>query len=435
MKRICSYCGQEVTIKHKHRLLSKHVFCDKGCEAFFRKKEPNTRCWVCGKPMTIKNYRLNRVKSKQICCSKKCSSVKKSEMYLGKSNPNSKYEYNFKDIYNLTDDGAYILGLIFSDGHIKENTISIYQNKISSGHLLNKISERLTGSFDNVKVSISNTKLNILTLNSKELVDFVLKLGGINKGKKSCTIELPNIPSDKVWSFVCGYFDGDGSFKYNYKYPEISITSNSENMLRDIAGIWEVNYTGKDKISASGNKALDICGKMYENVSFRHTKKYEYFMDILNWEPFPNNGWYRDLYFKCKKLSPEAIVPTKSRVTDSGYDIYAVNITYDDKTGLYVADTRLAVEPIQGWYFDMVGRSSLPKTGFMFVGCVGIIDRSYVGPIKMLLKKIRDDAEIPESPFKMAQLIPRKIIHAEFLEVDSLGDSGRGENGFGSTGR
>jgi len=174
---------------------------------------------------------------------------------------------------------------------------------------------------------------------------------------------------------------------------------------------------------------------MYKNVSFRHTKKYEYFIDLLNWEPLPSGPWYKDAVFKYKKLSEKAVAPHKSRVTDSGYDIFAVEILYDEKTGLYTANTMLAVEPIAGWYFDMVGRSSLPKTGFVFAGAVGIIDRSYVGPVKMLLKKIRSNAVVPDLPFKMAQLIPRKIIHAEFVETDELGDSDRGSGGFGSTGR
>lgn len=431
MKRICSYCGKTVEIVHRHRMLTDNAFCDKKCEGNFRKKSPNIRCVTCGKPMAVKPYRIHRVSSGDLCCSKVCSNKLKETTYTGTGNPNSIHKYNLEDIYNVTHDGAYILGLIYSDGHIESDRVEIYQHREFSGNLLNKVSERLTGEWDNVVTTRNVSKLSIY---SKELSAFIMDLGGISCGKKSATVGLPAIPSDKLWSFICGYFDGDGSFRYDYKVPKISIYSNSTTILDSISKVWEVNYAGKNQISASGYKALDICGKMYQNVSFKHRKKYNHFMDILNWEPFPNNGWYNDLYFKCKKLSPEAIVPSKSRVTDSGYDIYAVDISYDEKNDIYVADTRLSVEPIPGWYFDMIGRSSLPKSGFMFIGGVGVIDRSYVGPIKMLLKKINTVAELPSVPFKIAQLIPRKTIHVEFVEVDDLGDSSRGVGGFGSTG-
>lgn len=391
------------------------------------------RCEYCGKPFSVKPYRIKRIKTLfGVCCSKECSSKLREYSYLGESNPNFKHKRDLDFVYNLEHDGAYLLGLIFSDGHLEGNSISIYQDEKKSGFLLQSISESIFGK-DLVSYKPDST-VGTLVINDKKLIDFIKSLGGINSGKKDASVSIPDIPEDKKWSFICGYFDGDGGFKYNYRYPEISITSNSKKMLKDIAALWGVPFSGGDKIYASGFKALDICGRMYKSVSFKHTKKYEYFIDILNWEPLPNGKWYKDVYFKCKKLSKDAVIPVKSRVTDSGYDIFAVDITYDSNTKLYIADTRIAVEPIPGWYLDMVGRSSLPKTGFMFVGAVGIIDRSYVGPIKMFLKKINEDAVLPELPFKMAQLIPRKIIHAEFIEVTSLGDSDRGSDGFGSTG-
>jgi dUTP pyrophosphatase len=392
------------------------------------------RCEFCGQPFDVKPSRIKRLKLfNSVCCSTDCSGNLKSNIYVGSSNPNFKFDRDLNFIYELSHDGAYILGLIFSDGHIGKNSISIYQDKEKSGFLLENISNRI---FNKNLVSYKpNSTMGVLDINDKDLIDFIISLGGINKGKKSDNVSMPAIPEDKKWSFVAGYFDGDGGFKYNYRYPEISISSNSNTILKEISELWKVNYTGKDKIYASGNKALDICGKMYEKVSFRHTKKYEYFMDILNWQPLPHGSWNKDLFFKYKKLSDDAISPTKNRVTDSGYDICAVEITYDKKTDLYKADTKIAIEPIPGWYFDMLGRSSLPKSGFMFVGGVGVIDRSYVGPLIMMLKKIREDAILPELPFKLAQLIPRRIIHADFIEVDTLGETDRGADGFGSTGR
>jgi len=391
----------------------------------------DVRCHNCGKPLLIKPFRLKRLKNGKISCGKDCCAVLKSKIYLGKNNPNHKYKKDLSCVYDMTHDGAYILGLIWSDGSIANNKIQISQKESDSGNLLHRISKFIFDTSDNVY--LKNKNLSILEICDKEFVEFVINLGGITSGKKSNSVEIPNIPKDKIWSFICGYFDGDGGFKYNYKTPEISITSNSEKILSQIADIWEVNYkNGSTTIYASGYKALDICGHMYENVSFQHMKKYNYFIDILNWEPLYGCSWVRDDFFKYKRLSKNALPPQKNRVTDIGYDIYGIDVSYKEDLDLYLLDTKLAVQPIPGYYFDVVGRSSLPKNGFIFAGGVGVIDPGYIGSIKMYLKKIRNNAEIT-LPFKAGQLILRKAIHVTPIEVDELSSTGRGSGGFGST--
>lgn len=427
--RVCDYCGNEVEIFHNKRMTNKNIFCNKLCEAKFKTKKPNTRCYVCGKFMAIKPSRLNRLKHNKICCSRECSNKIKEELYTGKNNPNHKHDKDLSMFYDMTHNGAYVLGLIYSDGHLgTNNTVSIFQKGEVSGFLLSKISYMIFG-----KDVVKNRTLSI---NDKKFVEYILSLSGIKVGKKAAIVTLPNLPNKKLmWSFICGYFDGDGGFKYDYRYPVISITSYSVKMLEEIAEYWGVNYTGKTVIIASGYKALDICGKMYRNVSLHHTKKYDYYNDILNWQYATGIPWNTNDFFKYMKLSKYTMTPTKTRVTDSGYDVYAVDIEYSGIKDIYLFDTKLAVEPLPGWYFDLIGRSSLPKFGFMFLGGVGVIDRSYVGSIKMYMKKLDSDVELPELPFKCGQLIPRPIIHAEFIEVDELGESDRGSGGFGSTGR
>jgi dUTP pyrophosphatase len=424
--RICDCCGKEIDIFHKKRMTADNICCSYECSGLLKSKEPNTRCAVCKKPIHIKPRALKKNKN-GICCSDECGNIHRSLFSTGENNPNNKHHKDFDCFYDLTPEGAYILGFIFSDGNIDNNTINIFQHK-NYNDILVKMSNII---FSENLVTTKGDK-STLSIHSKELVDYIISLGGIKRGKKCDIVEIPNIPEDKKWSFICGYFDGDGGFKYDYKTPSISITSNSSRMLEQIAFHWGVNYTGKQNIWASGYKALDICGKMYNSCSLHHFKKFTYYLDILNWEPHPNNGWYQDEYFRCKKLSKDAIIPSKTRVTDSGYDVYAITLEKEEQTGLYIADMRIAVEPISGHYFDLIGRSSLPKSGFHFIGGVGVIDRSYVGSIKMYLQKIGDNP-LPELPFKCAQLIPRKIIHCEFIEVESLQETERSDGGFGST--
>lgn len=392
------------------------------------------KCFVCGKDFYVKRIGIERSKTNTFCCSKKCDGIKKSTMYMGQNNPNHIHSADYSCIYNLDKFGAYILGLIWSDGHLPSETwgIYIYQN---GSAILNQISEKIFGKCL-TKERKSSTKMFELVFNDKELVEYILSLGGINRGKKSKTISIPNIPDEMIWPFICGYFDGDGGFKYNYKYPEISISSDSPQMLESVSKIWGVNYTGKDKIYASGNKALDICDKMYGGMPIKLNRKYSYYLDMLNWEPLPCGAWDKDVFFKFKKLDKNAIAPQKGRVTDSGYDVFAINFeAMNEEAGIYIADMRLAVEPIMGWYFDLIGRSSLPLNNLHFLGGVGVIDKTYTGSLKMIVQKIDLNKPLPETPFKIAQLIPRRVVHFNFREVDELSGSDRGSMGFGSTGK
>jgi dUTP pyrophosphatase len=93
------------------------------------------------------------------------------------------------------------------------------------------------------------------------------------------------------------------------------------------------------------------------------------------------------------------------------------------------------VQPENGYYFDLVGRSSISKTGWMVANNIGIIDASYTGTVIVALVKIDPDAHEIELPCKLVQLIPRQLILMEPIEVDSLDDTERGDKGFGSSGK
>ncbi len=130
---------------------------------------------------------------------------------------------------------------------------------------------------------------------------------------------------------------------------------------------------------------------------------------------------------------PDAVVPRKEHVSDSGYDL---TLLYEAKrhgrTVLY--GTGVIVEPPYGWYFDVVPRSSIIKRGYILANSVGVIDRSYRGEIFVPLIKIDPEAPELEMPARVAQLIPRPIAHFPVVHVQTLSATQRGAGGFGSTG-
>jgi dUTP pyrophosphatase len=126
-------------------------------------------------------------------------------------------------------------------------------------------------------------------------------------------------------------------------------------------------------------------------------------------------------------------MPVKNLPTDSGYDVTAINFEiFDVESDIWIADTGIAVMPPDGFYLDLVARSSLPKKGWQFLGGVGIIDRSYTGSIKLYLKRILKNVK-PKTPFVCAQLIPRPIYHFAVQETDEMSNSIRGAGGYGSS--
>lgn len=132
-------------------------------------------------------------------------------------------------------------------------------------------------------------------------------------------------------------------------------------------------------------------------------------------------------------VHPEAHLPKKEHISDSGYDL---TLIYEKKrmgkTVLY--GTGVILEAPFGWYFDVVPRSSIIKRGYILANSVGVIDRSYRGEIFVPLIKVDDAAPELELPARVAQLIPRPILHFPVKEVEVLSATRRGAGGFGSTG-
>ena len=79
-----------------------------------------------------------------------------------------------------------------------------------------------------------------------------------------------------------------------------------------------------------------------------------------------------------------------------------------------------------------MGRSSLSKKGIVCL--TGVIDSGYTGEIVVILNSVGTLARIKKGD-RIAQLVVAKLADIDdAVAVDSLEDSERGDNGFGSTG-
>lgn len=136
---------------------------------------------------------------------------------------------------------------------------------------------------------------------------------------------------------------------------------------------------------------------------------------------------------KIKKLSPNAVIPQYAKTGDAGLDLTATEIEVENTIAGYIEyKTGLALEIPEGFVGLVFPRSSISKTGLILANSVGILDSSYRGEIKCRFKWIKD-TPLYSIGERIAQLIiiPYPII--QFLEVEELSSTDRGEGGFGST--
>lgn len=155
---------------------------------------------------------------------------------------------------------------------------------------------------------------------------------------------------------------------------------------------------------------------------------------------------------KVKKLSENALLPTKAHATDAGFDLVATSREIDEH-GNIVYGTGLAFEIPDNCVGLVFPRSSISKQDIVLSNCVGVIDSGYRGEVMAKFRptatayatfgKTDGEHHMEHPSFgkdykvgeRIAQLIIMPLPKTEFEEADELSDTDRGEGGYGSTGR
>ena len=98
------------------------------------------------------------------------------------------------------------------------------------------------------------------------------------------------------------------------------------------------------------------------------------------------------------------------------------------KTGLFIE------LPI-GFEAQVRPRSGLAfKKGITVLNSPGTVDADYRGEIGVILVNLSNEVFVIENGERIAQLIIAKHERAEWIQVQDLSETSRGEGGFGSTG-
>lgn len=178
-----------------------------------------------------------------------------------------------------------------------------------------------------------------------------------------------------------------------------------------------------------GVNLCEIFHIMYRNAKIYHKEAYNFFKKCafgFDNDPVPK--------FRFKLTDSLAVAPKKNKQSDSGFDLVLVK-KIKEANGVEFFDTCVQLAPPLGYYFDLVGRSSISKTGYTLANNVGIIDQSYRGNVIVALFKHNKDMPDLDLPCRLVQIIPRSVEGMEMEQDDDLNGTSRASGGFGSSGR
>lgn len=139
---------------------------------------------------------------------------------------------------------------------------------------------------------------------------------------------------------------------------------------------------------------------------------------------------------ECKMkitLDKGAKMPTRAHSTDAGLDLYAMDTKIVPAKESAIFDTGVHVELPEGTAGLLKSKSGLnTKHG---ITSEGVIDVGYTGSIVAKLYNHSGTDYKVNAGDKITQLVIVPILTPELELVESLGETERGNKGFGSTGK
>ena len=132
-------------------------------------------------------------------------------------------------------------------------------------------------------------------------------------------------------------------------------------------------------------------------------------------------------------LDEGAFAPERAHSTDAGADLRTLADFTVPPYGSAVVDTGVHVELPHGTVGMIKSKSGLNVK--QSIVTEGVIDEGYTGSIVCKLYNHSGERVAFQRGDKIAQLVVLPVRYVDFERVDELGETERGSNGFGSTGR
>jgi len=389
-----------------------------------------------------------------------------------------------EDFFNFVDTPlkAYIIGLVAFNSNnaiaadtlnvlIKLNNVKEHDNNnksISYGYYKDLKSEDRKNYpyFNNIDVLIEHLKelgnvkysengcingIIDLTINSQKMKDDIARhldiKDNIDKDLKDCDIseiitkwykEDVNICNQ----FVKAYIEKYASITSNTSIicDSINITFYNEKSADSLIKLYEIPYNrmqGINNVVIQYNSVnmIDLLGMLYSNCDCPYYNNYIYTYNNRDGNSIPS--------IKVFTADESAVIPSKARYSDAGYDLTIIKEYKRLTSNTIIYDTGIKLEIPNGYYVEIVPRSSISKSGYILANNVGIIDQGYRGNLYIALAKINDEMPDLTLPYKCCQMIVKKQVYSKLVHCGSdsggssdsaIGISSRGTGAFGSTG-
>lgn len=137
---------------------------------------------------------------------------------------------------------------------------------------------------------------------------------------------------------------------------------------------------------------------------------------------------------QIKKLSEDAVIPQYAHKTDAGADVYAIEDVTLKPHETQLIKTGISVAIPVGYEIQVRPRSGLSlKTGLRVANAPGTIDSDYRGEVCVIMTNTANLSQTINKGDKIAQLVISAVPMIDWVEVDELDPTERGEGGFGST--
>ena len=120
---------------------------------------------------------------------------------------------------------------------------------------------------------------------------------------------------------------------------------------------------------------------------------------------------------------------------DAGLDLFITKDQVIDPGSTAKIHLGISCENMEMKPYLLMARSSISKTPLRLSNAVGLIDAGYRGEIMAAVDNIKDSSYRLEKGQRLFQLVSMNGESIHFDLVDTLSDTSRDEDGFGSTGK
>lgn len=137
---------------------------------------------------------------------------------------------------------------------------------------------------------------------------------------------------------------------------------------------------------------------------------------------------------KVLRLSDKGFLPKRGTPYSAGLDLFSPIDTEVQPGSRLLVKLDISIELYDGTFGHILPRSGLSLKNGIHIGA-GVIDSDYRGNVGVLLFNLSNDTFVINRGDRIAQLVVKKYEMVEPEEIFENNETGRGDGGFGSTGK